>query len=256
MPRSRNGIGRRATRSSPRGGLRRRPGSWRAAHRDPDSRLLVDAPEVRPLAGLPPDTAGAPGRGREVDRQARRATAAQVSRRRSPKRGIAADVCAELVSFPSLLSHPNFTLEIALVEEEEIRRPDARKGWRRGGFVIEERRLVDVRETVELASPDALLAPGARRTTGSVHHRRPGRRAGTVPSRCPGSRVLPPRVRGRRHGRQGRSGHSVSPDLTRGRNGSPCRPRRTFQIRYPGSTLERHAVTKNPCVQCRPRGRS
>lgn len=81
----------------------------------------------------------------------------EVSRRRSPKRGIAADVCAELVSFPSLLSHPNFTLEIALVEEEEIRRPDARKGWRRGGFVIEERRLVDVRETVELASPEALL---------------------------------------------------------------------------------------------------
>ena len=79
------------------------------------------------------------------------------SRRRSPKRGIAADVCGELVSFPSLLSHPNFTLEVALVEEEEIRRPDAKKGWRRGGFVIEERRLVDVLETVEFGSPGALL---------------------------------------------------------------------------------------------------
>jgi hypothetical protein len=82
---------------------------------------------------------------------------AEVSRRRSPKRGIAADVCEELVSFPSLLSHPNFTLEIALIEEEEIRRPDAEKGWRRGGFVIEERRLVDVLETVELDSPEELL---------------------------------------------------------------------------------------------------
>ncbi|GMQ94213.1 MAG: hypothetical protein BMS9Abin12_1698 [Acidimicrobiia bacterium] len=81
----------------------------------------------------------------------------EVSRRRSPKRGIAADVCDELVSFPSLLSHPNFTLEVALVEEEEIRRPDAKKGWRRGGFVIVERRLVDVRETVELGSANALL---------------------------------------------------------------------------------------------------
>jgi hypothetical protein len=50
----------------------------------------------------------------------------EVSRRRSPKRGIAADVCEELVSFPSLLSHPNFTLEIALIEEE-VRRPDAKK---------------------------------------------------------------------------------------------------------------------------------
>ncbi|MEA3503435.1 MAG: hypothetical protein U9R47_11705, partial [Actinomycetota bacterium] len=80
-----------------------------------------------------------------------------VSRRRSPKRGIAADVCDELVSFPTLLSHPNFTLEVALVEEEEVRRPDAKKGWRRGGFVIEERRLVAVRETVEFDSPKALL---------------------------------------------------------------------------------------------------
>lgn len=79
------------------------------------------------------------------------------SRRRSPKRGIPADVCGELVSFPSLLSHPNFTLEVALVEEDEIRRPDARKGWRRGGFVIEERRLVVVRETVTIDSPSALL---------------------------------------------------------------------------------------------------
>lgn len=82
----------------------------------------------------------------------------EVSRRRSPKRGIAADVCQELVSFPSLLSHPNFTLEVALVEEEEVRRPDAKKGWRRGGYVIEERRLIEVTETIELDSPEALLS--------------------------------------------------------------------------------------------------
>jgi hypothetical protein len=81
----------------------------------------------------------------------------EVSRRRSPKRGIAADVCAELVSFPSLLSHPNFVLEVVLVEEEEVRRPDAKKGWRRGGFVIEERRLIGVQGVTELASPEALL---------------------------------------------------------------------------------------------------
>jgi len=81
----------------------------------------------------------------------------EVSRRRSPKRGITADVCGELVSFPSLVSHPNFTLEVLLVEEEEIRRPDAKKGWRRGGFVIEERRLIDVREAIEFVSPEALL---------------------------------------------------------------------------------------------------
>lgn len=82
---------------------------------------------------------------------------AETSRRRSPKRGIAADVCAELVSFPSLLSHPNFTLEVALIEEEELRRPDDKKGWRRGGFVIEERRLMRVLDTVRLTSPADLV---------------------------------------------------------------------------------------------------
>jgi len=81
----------------------------------------------------------------------------QISRRRSPKRGIPADVCAELVSFPSLLSHPNFTLELAMIEEEEVRRPDTQKGWRRGGYAIDERRLVDVLNTIRLDSPAALL---------------------------------------------------------------------------------------------------
>lgn len=81
----------------------------------------------------------------------------EVSRRRSPKRGIPADVCGELVSFPSLLSHPNFTLEVTMVEEEEVLRPEPKRGWRRGGFVIEERRLVDVLDSVELSSPGDLL---------------------------------------------------------------------------------------------------
>lgn len=80
----------------------------------------------------------------------------QVSRRRSPKRGIAADVCEELVSFPSLLSHPNFTLEVAMTFEEEVRRPDP-GAWRRKGWGVEERRLVDVIETMEFASPEELL---------------------------------------------------------------------------------------------------
>lgn len=85
------------------------------------------------------------------------AEGAEVSRRRSPKRGIAADVCAQLVSFPTLLSHPNFVLEVLLTEEQEVWRPDPTRGWRKGGFVIEERRLVDVLGSVEFASPGSLL---------------------------------------------------------------------------------------------------
>ncbi len=82
----------------------------------------------------------------------------EVSRRRSPKRGIAADVCRELVSFPALVDHPNFRLDVLLVEAEEIRRPDAARGWRRGGFVVEERRLIDVQGTVTFESSDDLAA--------------------------------------------------------------------------------------------------
>ena len=37
----------------------------------------------------------------------------QLSRRRSPKRGVVEDVFAELVSFPSLLASPNFSLEVS-----------------------------------------------------------------------------------------------------------------------------------------------
>lgn len=78
--------------------------------------------------------------------------AREVSRRRSPKRGVAADVCAELVSFPSLLDHPNFVLEVLLTEEEEVWRPDAR-GWRRGGYAVEERRLLGVVDAIEFRAP-------------------------------------------------------------------------------------------------------
>ena len=80
-----------------------------------------------------------------------------VSRRKSPRRGAAVDVCSELVSFPSLLSHPNFTLEVVLASEEEVLREDSAKGWRRGGWVVEERRLVEVVNRVLFEFPQDLL---------------------------------------------------------------------------------------------------
>ncbi len=46
----------------------------------------------------------------------------EISRRRSPKRGTFEDIFDELVSIPALLDHPNFSLEILLIHEEEIRR--------------------------------------------------------------------------------------------------------------------------------------
>jgi hypothetical protein len=68
----------------------------------------------------------------------------QAQRRKSPKRGGAEDVFRELVSFPELLLQPNFSLEVLLIQEEEVRRYDRRRAWRRRGWVTEERRLLQV----------------------------------------------------------------------------------------------------------------
>src|SRR3712207_1457974 len=44
-------------------------------------------------------------------------------RRKSPRRGHAAHLFVELVSLPRLLAHPNYTLELLLSREEEVRCP-------------------------------------------------------------------------------------------------------------------------------------
>jgi hypothetical protein len=68
----------------------------------------------------------------------------RVSRRKSPKRGAVEHVFKELVSFPQLLSDPNFSLDVLLIQEEESRRYDGKRGWRRKGWVTHERRLLEV----------------------------------------------------------------------------------------------------------------
>ncbi len=68
----------------------------------------------------------------------------RVTRRKSPKRGREEDLFREMVSFPQLLANCNFSLEVLLIREEEVRRYDGKRGWRRRGWVIEERRLVEV----------------------------------------------------------------------------------------------------------------
>jgi len=79
-----------------------------------------------------------------------------ISARRSPRRASAVDVLGELVAFPSLLSHPNLTVEVLLVREDHVRaaHPDT-SGWRRRD--PGERRLVKVLDRVEIAGPHDLL---------------------------------------------------------------------------------------------------
>jgi len=65
-------------------------------------------------------------------------------RRKSPKRGRLEDLFWELVSIPQLLSNPNFSLEVLMISEEELRRYERKRRWRRKGWVVEGRRLVEV----------------------------------------------------------------------------------------------------------------
>ena len=65
-------------------------------------------------------------------------------RRKSPKRGRLEDLFWEMVSIPQLLSNRNFSLEVLMIREEEVRRYGGKRRWRRGGWVVEERRLLEV----------------------------------------------------------------------------------------------------------------
>ncbi len=78
--------------------------------------------------------------------------------RRSPKRGRLYDVFSELVALPSLLGDSNLQVEVLLIDEEEVRRKSDTRGWRRHGWVTEERRLVDVIDRVCFHHPADFLA--------------------------------------------------------------------------------------------------
>ena len=64
-----------------------------------------------------------------------------VTRRRSPKRGHPAHVLDQLVHIPALLAHPNFELEVVMVEEDEVREFDPRRVRRRRGWRVVRREL-------------------------------------------------------------------------------------------------------------------
>lgn len=78
-----------------------------------------------------------------------------IGRRKSPQRGELIDLFVELVSLPNLIALPNFTLEIALIHEEEIRCPAKQKRrsrWKRAWQTCN-RRLLKVIDRVEFNSP-------------------------------------------------------------------------------------------------------
>jgi hypothetical protein len=86
------------------------------------------------------------------------ADGAVLSRRRSPRHGNPTDVFAELVSFPNLLADSHLEIDVILTNEEEYRRHTPDRSWRRKGWTIEERRLIDVVDTLLISNTDDLAA--------------------------------------------------------------------------------------------------
>jgi len=80
------------------------------------------------------------------------------SRRKSPKHGQVVDVFAGLVSITDHLDDPSLELDVVLTREEQVRRHEEGKAWRRKGWVIDHRALIEAVEVYELRSVADLAA--------------------------------------------------------------------------------------------------
>jgi hypothetical protein len=80
-----------------------------------------------------------------------------LGRRRSPKRGSPLDIFGELVSIPTLAVDPKLEIVLVLTCEDEYRKHEENRAWRRHGWVVQERRLVEVLDVIEIVDPVDLI---------------------------------------------------------------------------------------------------
>jgi len=86
----------------------------------------------------------------------------ELVRRRSPKAGRIETLFKELVAIPDLVGHPNLTFDVAITHEDELWQQTGRRAWRRKGWCVVGRRLVEVVRVVPFADAKdfaALLPP-------------------------------------------------------------------------------------------------
>jgi hypothetical protein len=96
-----------------------------------------------------------------------------LSRRKSPRHGRLEHLFRELVRIPRLAKHPNFSLEVLIIREEEVRRDDGKGSWRRNGQSIADRRLLSILDRhIFISNKDYLdLLPEETRQCSSVRSR-------------------------------------------------------------------------------------
>ncbi len=76
----------------------------------------------------------------------------KISRRKSPKRGRVEDLFTELVRIPELACHPNFFLDVLMIREEIVWKDDGQGSWRRKGWSVADRRLLEVVNRIRFGS--------------------------------------------------------------------------------------------------------
>jgi hypothetical protein len=112
-------------------------------------RTLVEQHPVRLVYPIAQD--------RWIVRQSRNGRRA-LGRRRSPRRGSFEHVFEEFVSIAGLLAHPNFSLHVVLIQEEQVRRLDSTGKWRWKGWATHERRLLQIVDQRLFETPQDMLA--------------------------------------------------------------------------------------------------
>lgn len=80
-----------------------------------------------------------------------------VRRRKSPQTGKLIDIFKELVSCPNLINEENFTLEVLMTHQEELRCIDGKGSWRRKGISIIDKNLISVIESVKFNDKEDFL---------------------------------------------------------------------------------------------------
>jgi hypothetical protein len=68
--------------------------------------------------------------------------------RKSTRKGRLTDLFRELVMIPDMIGENNFSLEVLVIDEEEVRCDDGRGSWRRRGVSIKDRKLLKVNDRV------------------------------------------------------------------------------------------------------------
>jgi hypothetical protein len=67
---------------------------------------------------------------------------------KSSRKGKLTDLFGELVMIPKMISEENFSLEVLLIDEEEVRCDDGKGSWRRRGVSIKERKLLKLNDRI------------------------------------------------------------------------------------------------------------